>query len=511
MHILLVEAEEVHIELVRRALECQTGQVHLTIAQTLREAHRHLAEAVPDLAIVDLYLPDGEGKELLPADKQALLFPIIMLIKPGDERKAVEAIKAGALDYIVKGETPLANLPGIIDKTLQEWSHTLEQRQAEIDYHKIQRIESVGRLAAGIAHDFNNLLTVINGFADLLQAGLASDDPHQESVDKILRAGQRAAELVKQLLAFSRKQMIIPQKWNLNQSVAEMESFLRRIIGEAIELETYLTPDLWLVEIDPAQLQQVILNLALNARDAVSNGGRLTIETTNIILDQPEAARYRQIQPGRYVLLTISDNGQGMSAEIKEHIFEPFFTTKEVGKGTGLGLSVVYGIIKQSGGDIWVDSTEGSGTTFKIYLPVVADSPLLPIQTPPKAAVLPIVKTVLLVEDEVGARSLTRRVLQEQGYQVLAAKNGQEALQVAAQQTEAVHLLLTDLMMPGMNGKVLAEQLKQRWPSLKILFISGYADHSVKQAGMLEPYGAFLQKPFSPDTLVQKVRAVLDQ
>jgi two-component system cell cycle sensor histidine kinase/response regulator CckA len=301
-------------------------------------------------------------------------------------------------------------------------------------------------------------LTVINGFAELMRYELLPDDPCQELVVKILDAGQRAANLVRQLLAFSRKQIIEPRVLNLNAVVADMGKMLRHIIGEDVELKTILAPDLWLLRVDPAQIEQVIVNLAVNARDAMPSGGHLTIETANVILDKTYVASHLESQPGEHVLLAISDTGVGMSEEVKAHIFEPFFTTKETGKGTGLGLATVYGIVKQNGGNIWVYSEEGQGSTFKIYLPRTQEA-APPVAHQRRVADVPHgTETILLAEDDDGVRDLARRVLQGQGYTVLEARNGQEALLVSSRHTGPIHLLLTDVVMPGISGKVLAEQ-----------------------------------------------------
>jgi PAS domain S-box-containing protein len=390
---------------------------------------------------------------------------------------------------------------------LRDVTHEL---QLEEQYRQAQKMEAVGQLTAGIAHDFNNLLTAVNGFAELALLRLAPDDPTRELVDKVLDSGQRAADLVSQLMAFSRKQVLEPQLLDLNAVVAEMDKLLRRTIGEHIELKTSLAPDLWPVEVDPTQMEQVVVNLAVNARDAMPDGGHLTVETANVELGEDYVAGHLGGKPGNYVLLAISDTGVGMSEEVQTRIFEPFFTTKEHGKGTGLGLSTVFGIVKQSGGDIHVYSEEGVGTTFKVYLPRAGEAVALPI--PPEVTEGPPSgdETILVVEDHAEVRALAWGVLQEQGYTVLEAENGQQALQVAARHPGPIHLLLTDVTMPKMSGKVLAGRLAQIRPDLKILFMSGYTDNAIAHQGRLDPGVAFLQKPFSPVALARKVRAVLD-
>jgi len=386
-----------------------------------------------------------------------------------------------------------------------------EQRERlEEQYRQAQKMEAVGRLTAGIAHDFNNLLTAINGFAELTRHELLPDDPLHEMVEKILHSGRRAADLVRQLLAFSRKQIIEPQVLDLNAVVADMEKMLRRIIGEDIELRTSPAPDLWPVKVDPTQIGQVVANLAVNARDAMPDGGQLIIETANVVLDTEGVADHLETQPGEYVMLSVSDTGVGMSDEVKDHLFEPFFTTKEPGKGTGLGLATVYGVIKQSGGDIRVHSQEDEGTTFRIYLPRVTEITPAPVRSRGMADVPSGDETILLVEDDESVRDLTWRVLEGQGYTVLQAGNGQEAIQVAASHAGRIHLMVTDLVMPGMSGKALAEQLSQVRPDIKVLFISGYTDELIAEYGILEPGVTLLQKPFRPVELAHKVRQVLD-
>ena len=385
-----------------------------------------------------------------------------------------------------------------------------QRKRLEDQYRQAQKMEAVGRLTAGIAHDFNNLLTAINGFAGLLRFELSSDAPRQELVEKILHSGQRAADLVRQLMTFSRKQIIEPQVLNLNTVVTDMNKMLRRIIGEDIELQTQLELRLWSVKVDPMQIGQVIANLAVNARDAMPAGGQLIIETANVVLDEDYTASHLEAQPGEHVLLVISDTGVGMSEEVKAHLFEPFFTTKELGKGTGLGLATVYGIVTQSGGHIWAYSEEGQGSAFKIYLPRVEK---IAQATPRPRALIDVPsgdETILLVEDDESVRDLARNVLQSHGYTIIEARNGQEALSVAKHHPGPIHLLLTDVVMPGISGEQLAKQLTQARPDLKTLFMSGYTNNTIMHRGVLEPGIAFLQKPFSPTDLAGQVRQVLD-
>jgi len=374
-----------------------------------------------------------------------------------------------------------------------------------------QKMKAIGRLTGGIAHDFNNLLTVIKGYSQLLLLKLKEGDPLKASIQEIQKASQRAADLTQQLLAFSRRQILEFKILNLNTILRDMDKMLRRILGEDIELVTLLTEDLGRIKTDPSQIEQMILNLVVNARDAMPSGGKLTIETANVEMDEKYIHSHIGVKPGRYVMLSVSDTGVGMTPELKEHLFEPFFTTKEKGKGTGLGLSTVYGIIKQSEGDIRVYSEPGHGTTFKIYLPRVDEEPSALLRGDDKKSQSKGTETVLLVEDELSVRGLAVQVLRENGYNVLEAANGTEALRLIEEYAEEIHLLLTDVVMPQMGGKELADRLKPKRPEIKVLFTSGYTDNTIVHHGVLDPGVLFLQKPFSPEALLHKVREALDK
>jgi PAS domain S-box-containing protein len=386
-----------------------------------------------------------------------------------------------------------------------------EHKHLEEQLRHSQRMEAVGRLAGGVAHDFNNLLTVISGYSELILNNLGPGDPRRGYVEEIRRAGARAAALTRQLLAFSRQQVMQPKVLNLNAVVANMEKMLRRLIGEDIELATMLAPDLGQVKADPGQIEQVILNLAVNARDAMPDGGRLTLETANVHLDMSDVRSDGGVPTGRYVMLAVSDTGCGMDALTRSHIFEPFFTTKAQGKGTGLGLSTVYGIVTQSGGHIWVESEPGRGATFKIYLPQVSEVVEMMPQRNESSGLPRGTETVLLVEDDPSVREWTARVLGEQGYVVLETANGDEALRVAQNYAQdQIRLLLTDVIMPQMSGSELARRLTALRPGMKVLYLSGYMDDTIINHGVLNAGAAFLQKPYSSAVLAQKVRDVLD-
>src|SRR3989449_551704 len=373
-----------------------------------------------------------------------------------------------------------------------------------------QKMEAVGQLAGGIAHDFNNLLTVINGYSELMLLSLPVEHPHSATFEQIRQAGDKASRLIRQLMAFSRQQVLQPKVLDLNAVVANIDTMLQRVIGEDIDLLTILSPGLASVKADPGQLEQVLMNLVVNGRDAMPAGGRLTIETADVVLDTDYARRHVGVNPGRYVMLAVSDNGGGMDAETQARIFEPFFTTKELGKGTGLGLSTVYGIVKQSGGNIWVYSEPERGTTFRIYLPRIeaaaeAVEPGKGREPLPRGS-----ETILLVEDEAGVRTLAKTILQAHGYTVLDAAQGKDAFLLSGQHEGLIHLMVTDMVMPEMSGPEVAERLKPLRPNMKVLFMSGFTDKAIVHNGELDPGMAFLQKPFTPQTLTRKVREVLD-
>jgi signal transduction histidine kinase len=385
-----------------------------------------------------------------------------------------------------------------------------EQRIAEERSSQGERLAAIGRLTGGVAHDFNNLLTVITGYGDLLLARLSETDPARRYPEEIVKAAERAGRLTHQLLAFSRKQILQPQVLELNGIVTEIEKMLRRLIGEDIELSLNLSSDLGRIKADPGQIEQVLVNLAINARDAMSEGGKLTIETANVDLNETYARNHPTVQAGPYVMLAVSDTGCGMDKETQSHIFEPFFTTKELGKGTGLGLSTVYGIVKQSEGNIWVYSEPGRGTTFKIYLPRTGAAPGM-IDVPARAVSTRGTETILLVEDEEILRKLAGEILEDSGYTVLKSGNAKEALRLFSAHQSRIHLLITDVVMPGLSGRELAERLTSLDPTLKVLYMSGYTDDTIVRHGVLEEGIEFIQKPFSPETFTRKVREVLER
>lgn len=382
--------------------------------------------------------------------------------------------------------------------------------QSEQQLRQSQKMEAVGQLAGGVAHDFNNLLTIIRGYTELMMESLSREDPLRWSAEQIQRATDQAASLTRQLLAFSRRQVLRPKVLDLNSVVSDMDNMLRRLIGEDIALNAVLDPHLERVKADPGQIEQVIMNLAVNARDAMPQGGSLTVETANMILDETYVKRHLGLLPGQYVMLAVTDTGVGMDPETASHVFEPFFTTKEQGKGTGLGLSTVYGIVKQSDGYVYLDTIPGRGTTFRVFLPQVDEIPLPAEATPVRLERLKGTETILLVEDEAGVRELARAFLLRRGYQILEASSGQQALEMAASYRGAVNLLVTDVVMPGMSGRELAQRLTAARPEVSVLYMSGYTDAAIVRHGILEEGIAFIGKPFTGQALAAKVREVLD-
>jgi signal transduction histidine kinase len=501
------------------------------------------------LVILDLLLPELDGLELcrrVRARLDAVYLPIIMLTALADQRHA--GFAAGADDYVLKPfnvndllarvqvwvqtrqrleaahaglRDAHADLARRVDERTAELLRANQAMQREIaerqqaeqalreseeQLRQSQKMDAVGQLAGGVAHDFNNLLTVINGFSELLEARLAPADPLSPYIAEIKTAADRATALTRQLLAFSRLQVLQPKVLDLNGVVAGMSGMLRRLISEDIALITHLDPTVGRVEVDPGQLEQVILNLGVNARDAMPRGGTLTITTANALRSHPPGGRAL----GAYVALTVRDTGCGIDAATQARIFEPFFTTKEQGKGTGLGLSTVYGIVKQSGGDVAVRSTPGRGTEFTIYLPRVEHAATAPAPSRGPMALPRGTETVLLVEDEAQVRAVVREVLETNGYTALEAAHGDDALEVARHYVGPIHLLVTDVVMPGMSGRELSQRLAIICPGVQTLYMSAHTDHAIVHQGVLEADLAFLQKPFSLEALVLKVREVLD-
>ena len=414
--------------------------------------------------------------------------------------------KDGTYRWFQWNATPFVE-QGLIYATARDIT---EGRNLEEQLRQSQKMDAIGRLAGGIAHDFNNLLTVIIGYSQLMEADLEPGMPHRETVGQIALAADRAASLTRQLLAFSRRQVLQPRELDLNAVVTKMQQLLNRMIGEDIKLVTSLAPQLGQVRADPSQIDQILINTAVNGREAMPQGGQLTIETANVEFDGSYTFRHMDAQEGHYVMLAVSDTGCGMPPEIRARVFEPFFTTKEAGKGTGLGLSTVYGIVKQSGGYITVYSEPGIGSAFKVYLPRVLEESVRSPVSPESKAVASGRETILLVEDEAAVRKWARLVLERRGYTVLEVSNYHEALQCSEQHDGQIHLLLTDVIMPDGSGRLVAERLTTERKDMRVLYMSGYTDNAIVHHGVLSAGTFFLQKPFTMDALARKVREVLD-
>ncbi len=481
--------------------------------------------------------PDGHFLQVNPAfshlvgysEYELLNMRMSDIIHPGDRegtRRFLEEINAGRRQLIdlekrfvrkdgstVWGHTTAVWLFDVNGRPVQSVvlvQDITNRKSLEEQLQQAQKMEAVGRLAGGIAHDFNNLLTAILGHSELLLSSFEPGDRLRKDVAEIKKAGEIAAALTRQLLAFSRKQILEPRVINLNYIVGDMETMLRRVIGEDVELVTETDPNLGLVTCDPGQMEQIILNLAVNARDAMPQGGQLTIETANQELNEAYASKHVSVKAGRYVKLTVRDTGCGMEAETKAHMFEPFFTTKIQGRGTGLGLSMVYGIVQQSEGHIDVHSELGQGTTFRIYFPRVAEGVSITERAHHVVNGTSGSETILLVEDEEIVRSLVCNVLQAQGYSVLEAESGPEALKISEAHEGRIDLMLTDIVMPQMSGRELAHRLSLLRPEMRILYMSGYTDDTTVPDKALGPGTLLLQKPFTPEILMSRVRQVLD-
>jgi signal transduction histidine kinase len=510
LHILHLEDDPNDAALVQSTLEAEG----ITCATTCVQSHDDFVAALEhgdiDLILSDFSLPAFDGLSALKiAHAEYPDIPLILVSGTLGEELAIDSLKSGATDYVLKER--LVRLAPAVRRAMQEVEERAERRRLEAQFIQAQKMEVVGQLAGGLAHDFNNILAVIMGYSDLIMSDLDPGSPLQKYTEEIRHASERAAGLTRQLLVFSRKPTVQPVVLDLNDAVQDLDKMLRRLIGENIEMTMVPGKQTGRVKADSGHVGQVLMNLVVNARDAMPNGGKLTIATNNVTLDENYAHTHPGAIPGDYVMLSVSDTGTGMTDEVKARLFEAFFTTKPKGKGTGLGLATCQTIVQQSGGHIGVYSEIGKGTTFKIYFPRVEqplDDAARTVQTGP----LPRgTETLLVVEDEPSVRHLTRGVLETQGYEVLSASNGQDALHVAREHKGSpIRLVVTDVIMPLMGGEVMAEWLKTTYPDLKILFTSGYTDDAITHHGVLEPRVAFLPKPYTPGVLARKVRAMLD-
>jgi signal transduction histidine kinase len=506
--ILIVEDEAI----VARDLGDRLAALGYTVAGTTafgEEAVRLAVEAEADLVLMDVRLRGAvDGVSAAEALRSRRDVPVVYLTAHADEATLARARVTEPFGYVLKPFEE-RELRTVIEMALYKHQAEAERKRLEERIRQAQKMEAVGQLAGGIAHDFNNLLTAINGYAYLLRDGLPADSPWHPAVEAIAAAGEHAADLTRQLLAFSRKRMVQPRLLDPNQLVRHCEQILHHLIQDTIQVCKDLDPAVAKVRADPGQLEQVLFNLAVNARDAMPQGGRLTLATAQVVRDADAARAHPEMPAGPYVRLTVADTGRGMDEATRARIFEPFFTTKEVGQGTGLGLTTVYGIVKASGGWIDVASTPGQGTTFTIHLPAVAEAAAAapaPGPAPAQGA-----ETLLLVEDDASVRGLSSTVLRQRGYTVLEAEHGVAALELLARYSGPLDLVVTDVVMPHMSGHTLAALLTRQRPGLRVLFVSGYAPSETGSVELPGTATAFLHKPFAPDTLAAQVRELLDR
>ncbi|MEW6057047.1 MAG: response regulator [Bdellovibrionota bacterium] len=514
IRVLLVEDSEDDALLVIRALERNGYKVFHERVDTAESFEAALTSKQWDIVISDYSLPGFDGVTALAiAKRRRFDLPFLIVSGTVGEETAVEAMRAGANDYLIKGN--LLRLGPTVERELREAKNRSKLKDQEEQLRQSQKMEAIGRLAGGIAHDFNNVLTVIILHCDSVLNEIPKSSPFFSTIAEIRGAGSRAATLTRQLLAFSRKQALQPKVLNLNKVTENLATMLQRFIGEDIELITKLDPDLRSIRIDPGQIEQVIMNLAVNSRDAMPKGGNLSIETANVEVDS-NSDLAGALTPGAYVKFSLTDNGCGMDPETQKRIFEPFFTTKAPDKGTGLGLSTVYGIVAQSHGHITVSSSLGAGTAFDIYFPIV-DLPPEPLEKDErrfvhtKAAREQRQSKILLVEDQEDVRTALSQVLQRQGYRVTTPRSPQEAIKHIAEDKEGFELLISDVIMPNTSGPELAREVRKRHPALKVLFISGYTDEELDHEDLSNGKAHFLQKPFAIDEFLAKVRDVLSK
>jgi two-component system, cell cycle sensor histidine kinase and response regulator CckA len=504
------KANEERLRLAFDAAKIGTGEMDLhTHTINLSEPMQRVVGLPPGTSL--LGFEDWVGRVIHPEDRASVQQAVEKGIA-GDPHITLDyrvVWPDGSVHWATSRATVLFDSEGKATRIIGAIMDITDRKHLEDELRQAQKMEAVGHLAGGVAHDFNNLLTIISGSSEMLAHRLGSDDPLQQRVDEIRQAANRAADLTQQLLAFSRRTVLAPRLLDLNEAVGESETLLRRLLGEDVRLKTFVSPGLHPVKVDPVQLSQVIMNLAVNARDAMPTGGTLTIETRNCDLTDAASRVPIEAAPGRYVVLRITDTGRGMTDDVRARLFEPFFTTKEKGQGTGLGLAMVYGIVKQSDGFITVDSQPGHGTVFEIYFPAAEGSLPVGKPVPAQSTAATGTETILLVEDEDAVRGVVSTVLEHAGYTVLEANGGRAAIDLVGSYDGPIHLLITDVVMPEMGGRQLVEHLATVRPDVKVLYLSGHTDDALIRHGILEADVAFLQKPFKIKALTTKVREVL--
>jgi signal transduction histidine kinase len=509
LRILFVEDSLVDFHLEERQLRAGGLRFASRRVETREQLLKELEEFKPDLVISDYMLPAIEGPAILQTVREHRPeLPFLFVSGTIGEERAVESVKNGATDYVIKDR--LNSLALKVRRALKEVEEREARKQLAEQLRQSQKMEAIGRLAGGVAHDFNNLLTVINGYAELLLTGLPEGNPLRGELEEIQKAGQRGAALTRQLLIFSRKQVTQTVPIDLNEVVSNLEKMLGRLVGQDIKLSTVLSPEPCKLTADPAQIEQVLVNLVVNARDAMPNGGRITVETAVVLLDDDYVRLHPGSRQGPHVKLTVRDGGTGIPPEVMEHLFEPFFTTKGIGRGTGLGLSLVHGIVSQLGGSIGVASETGGGATFTLLIPAKSkDLPPRP-QAPEFKGAVNGTETILLAEDQDSVRKLTAAILETSGYKVLKASDGTDALNRCATYEGPIHLLLTDLVMQTMTGVELAGLVRRHHPETRFLVMSGYAYRNSQLHDLIQGGLPFLEKPFTPESLRRKVREVLE-
>jgi signal transduction histidine kinase len=512
LRVLLVEDSPDDADLL--ILTLQRGGYDLTVhrVETAKEMSEALNSQRWDVVLSDYSLPTFSAPDALATlQREGQDLPFIIVSGTVGEEVAVTALRAGAHDFLIKGN--LARLIPALERSLREVSERRERVRLEAQLRQAQKMEAVGRLAGGIAHDFNNILTTICGYSEMVLDQIGSDKPISADLIEIRKAADRAAKLTRQLLAFSRQQVLRVVDVDVNEAMRAMQGMLQRLIGEDVVVQLTLTDPLPPVRADPVQLEQVLMNLAANARDAMPTGGRFTIRTSAAEAGEAIALTGLPVPPGRYIRLTISDTGSGMDALTRERLFEPFFTTKELGKGTGLGLATVYGIVKQLDGFIWVESEPGLGSTFSVFFHASDSATAASRQLTPPLASAPLAterEVVLLVEDDPGVRTLVSRTLKRHGYRLLEATSGAEGLAVAGRHGAAIDLVLTDVVMPLMRGPEMVSRIRETRPDIKVLYMSGHAGKPMTADSVLEPSTHLLEKPFQAHQLLQAVREILD-
>ncbi|MFO7985022.1 MAG: response regulator [Desulfatiglandaceae bacterium] len=517
LKIMIIEDEKDHFDLMEHAIQKEFPDAVVELCEKADLCLERLEEGGVDIIIADYLLAGMTGLQLLEGLKERKIeVPVIMVTGHGDERLAVKAMKSGAFDYVVKSGSFFEFIPEIVRKAVHDRELQAkvrqaqeEQRRLEAQLHQAQKMESVGRLAGGVAHDFNNKLTVIMGNVQLALETLDRSDPICDDLQEVLEAGKHSVDIVRQLLAFARKQVIAPTVLDLNETVEDMLKMLRRLIGEDIDLAWEPDTHLWPVKMDPSQIDQILANLCVNVRDAIAGVGKVTIETQNGVLSEDYCAEHAGFVPGEYVMLGVSDDGCGMDRETLTNAFEPFFTTKETGRGTGLGLSTVYGIVKQNNGFVNIYSEPARGTSIKIYLPRHSEEAEEKAKAVEEKIPLGRGETVLVVEDETSVLHLARRVLENLGYTVLTSAGPVEAMAMTREYEGEIHLLITDVVLPEMSGKDLAGEISKIRPAIRTLYMSGYTANVIAHHGVLDKGVHFIGKPFTSDSLGRKVREAL--